>query len=187
MNALAKRLVLFLSKHANLDENRLDVYIYGADIALYTLFSTLGLLAIGLLFGMLFEAAIIIAVYYLNQTYGGGLHVSSHMRCFLLMSVFLALGLAVLRMNVPFQFFAVLGALSLVFLFAMPIVLHPNKSYLEPQRQSMKRRYGIIVIFEGAVFALILIFGINGLTQAMAMGIIFSALSKGAAGLWRKG
>ena len=63
------------------EEDR-EVLAYGADLALYTVASTGALLLTGLLWGRWWEAAAIIACFYINQTNGGGFHADSHGKCF---------------------------------------------------------------------------------------------------------
>lgn len=62
-----------------------EVYIYGFDIAIYTFLSTLGLFFIGWMAGRPNETTLLIFVYYINQSFGGGFHASSHLMCFLTM------------------------------------------------------------------------------------------------------
>ena len=62
-----------------------EVYIYGFDIAIYTFLSTLGLFFIGWMAGRPIETTLLIFLYYINQSFGGGFHASSHLMCFLTM------------------------------------------------------------------------------------------------------
>lgn len=60
--------------------------IYGCELWLYTILSTLGLLILGVFLQSFWEAVIIIFIFYNCQSTGGGFHASSHMRCFLTMA-----------------------------------------------------------------------------------------------------
>lgn len=51
-----------------------EICSYGIELALHTFLSTAGLLIIGMLMHHLLEAAVIISIYYANQTIGGGFH-----------------------------------------------------------------------------------------------------------------
>ena len=73
--------------------------IYGCELWLYTILSTLGLLTLGVFLQSFWEAVIIIFIFYTCQSTGGGFHASSHMRCFLTMAIGLLTGL--LLMKVP--------------------------------------------------------------------------------------
>ena len=62
-----------------------ETYIYGFDIAIYTFLSTFGLFLIGWIADRPIETALLIFLYYTNQSSGGGFHASSHLMCFLTM------------------------------------------------------------------------------------------------------
>lgn len=118
--------------------DRLPVLIYGLDLAIYTILSTAGLIIEGVLFRRPCDSLIIIAVYFLNQTIGGGFHASSHLSCFLTMAVGLAFGLDICTIGWPMCFTIGVNALSILMLFSHPLVLHPNKQYLLRKTKSYK-------------------------------------------------
>ena len=65
--------------------------MYGADLVSYTLLITAGLLLAGALCHLFWQTAVIIALYYTNQTLGGGYHASTHGRYFPVYSFICAL------------------------------------------------------------------------------------------------
>ena len=77
-----ERLVDWWIRTGAAQEEDREVLAYGADLALYTAASTGALLLTGLVWGRWWEAAVIIACFYLNQTNGGGFHAASHGKCF---------------------------------------------------------------------------------------------------------
>ena len=79
MQQISKLIFRYLSRGTRMDEDAQAVCLYGIDIFLYTLISSIGLLLIGTLAHRFFEAAIWITLYYLNQTFGGGYHATSHL------------------------------------------------------------------------------------------------------------
>ena len=166
------------------DEDR-EVYEYGIDIALYTLLSTLGLLAIGLAFGRFFEGALMIAVFYLCQSYGGGYHAHSHLTCFVTMAAGLAAALGLLLVPIPLAAHLVLAALSLLLLVRFPLVLHENKSYLEADRGRLTRRSYIVSISLGCAAALCALL-LPALAPAACLALVFAAISRFSAWVGRK-
>ena len=86
MQQLAIWIVGILEKKGALrsDVSR-ETYIYGFDIAIYTFLSTFGLFLIGWIADRPLETALLIFLYYTNQSSGGGFHASSHLMCFLTM------------------------------------------------------------------------------------------------------
>ncbi len=64
------------------DKDQRNLCIYGCELWLYTIISAFGLLIIGILMHASLESAIIIVIFYLCQSNGGGYHASSHVNCF---------------------------------------------------------------------------------------------------------
>ena len=54
------------------DGQQYEICKYGCEIWLYTLISTLGLIHIGRLMGFMLETVVIVSVFYLCQSNGGG-------------------------------------------------------------------------------------------------------------------
>lgn len=87
MNQLIKAILAFLEANEIVRAEDHEVYAYGLDAILYTMISTLGLVLIGVVMRSTTEALVIIGMFYINQTLGGGFHASTHLRCFLTMAV----------------------------------------------------------------------------------------------------
>ena len=86
MQWIAEKIVAALDRQGVLRHSSKEVYVYGFDIAIYTFVSTLGLFFIGWIGGKPWETILLIALYYTNQSAGGGFHASSHLNCFLSMA-----------------------------------------------------------------------------------------------------
>ena len=184
MQKIALRLSDFFVAHGYLDESKKQVAIYGFDLTLYTALSTLGLALLGVALGRPLEALLIVAFFYLNQTFGGGFHAKSHLRCFTMM--FLVLFLGLVTGPWPSLLEGLLALLSLACLFAFPLVLHPNKQYLSGKRDLFVRRSRILVLCEAAFFCALFFFLSPALRHAAAMGLLFSALSRAVGALRRR-
>ena len=130
MQQMSKLIFRYLSRGTSMDEDAQAVCLYGIDIFLYTLISTMGLLLIGALAHRFFEAVIWITLYYLNQTFGGGYHATSHLKCFIPMVIFLATCLLLLTVAIPLSLQILLLIVSSMLLFLFPLRLHENKRHL---------------------------------------------------------
>lgn len=175
IQTVAKAIARRLQPYA--PEKSMAVLTYGLDLAIYTLVSTAGLILEGVLFGKPGACLTIIAVYYLNQTVGGGFHAASHFSCFLTMAVGLACGLWIgsLRWNV--MLIAAMGILAIAVLLWCPVVLHPNKQYLLKKKQQCAKRSRAVVVLEGIVFCGALILYREG-SVPFAIALFFSAISR---------
>lgn len=157
---------------------------YGVEIALHTVLSTLGLLLIGALFHQFIGSVIIITVYYINQTLGGGYHATSHLRCFIMMAIGLVFCMLLLRC---FPAGIISQALSLgasIYLFLHPVHLHSNKKYLMSKMTSLKMKSRIAIIAIWTVTACLHLFPVSPqLLTSACIGIFVSSVSR-AAGLF---
>lgn len=86
IHRFAECIVTYWENRGILKSKNREVYVYGVDLAIYTILSTLGLLLIGWIGGYPIESAILIALYYALQSTGGGFHASTHLRCFISMA-----------------------------------------------------------------------------------------------------
>lgn len=182
LNLAAKRITALLLPEA-IDEQERDLCEYGCELYLYTIISTTGLILLGMLWGDLPGTVTMIAVFYLLQSFGGGYHASSHIKCFSVMSVAVIIGIGLLRCRLSFLCLAILTSISASFLLLFPLALHPSKQHLviEQDRLCKKSRLITAAIL---VVAIILIFlGLDHIFQASCIAIFFSAISR-FSGLW---
>lgn len=164
------------------DDNREDTFAvcaYGIELALYTIFSTCGLLLIGWVFNRLVETTIIIAFYYTNQTVGGGFHASSHLRCFTMMSIGLLVCISILNISFSVAIHISSLLISLITLWVYPVELHPNKKYLVKNLPKLQRNSRSISLLSYLVaFILILQCKRTSIANAGTLGILVSAFSR---------
>lgn len=175
---LADKCMEFLAKRTELDASKLDAYVYGLEIFLHTLLSTLGLLVISAFFHRLAEGSVIIMLYYINQTCGGGFHASTHTRCFLTMSVGLMIALTLLNYRPPYIGIWVITVLAGGLLLCFPLKLHRNKAYLASKSSEFKRRSRIAVCIELVVFIAWGCLGTANVLYAYSLGMAVSAVSR---------
>ena len=185
MMRIAKWLADLLIRSGAAPDADRDIYEYGIDIALYTLLSTLGLLVIGLLFGRFLEGALMIAVFYLCQSIGGGYHAHSHLCCFVTMAVGLAAALGLLLLPIPLIAHLALAGLSLLILLLVPLVLHETKSYLESGRSRLTRQSYIVSVLLGCAVALCA-FLLPAVVPAACLALDLAAISRISAWVVRK-
>ena len=174
---IASRLSAYLVKMEIIREDEQDVYQYGFDITIYTITSTIGLLLIGIVFGQLKNALFMISALYLLQTYGGGYHASTHFRCFGLMALGLAAGLLLQLCSIPDSVLAVVWVFSTATLLCIPLVLHPNKSYLSGQVKLYSIRSRLVTVLVLLISLTLLHFNILSLA-CITVGFTMPTLSR---------
>ena len=181
IQATAKAIVSLFERRGAIRPDEREVYIYGCDIALSTLFSTLGLLALGAALGRLRETALCVGIFYMNQSFGGGYHADTHLRCFVTMAAGLSVFILSLSLPLPPITHIISGYLSLVLLYAVPLVLHKNKAYLARHKQKLIRRSRLITLLQAMALSLAWILPGGGIVQAFGPALTLCALSRLAA------
>ena len=160
MRKLAEMIVRVLEKRTIIPAADHDVYVYGFDAALYTFLSTVGLMLIGCVLGQGIETLILIALFYVNQTLGGGFHAST----FLL----------------PFNqwVYCILGTVGLMFMIKYPLVLHKNKEYLQAKHDILCKRSRGALLVQGICLMAIALWGKNEYLQAFCVASGVCAMSR---------
>lgn len=155
-----------------------EVYIYGFDIAIYTFLSTLGLFFIGWMAGRPIETTLLIFLYYINQSFGGGFHASSHLMCFLTMVLGELLFLA--SFLLPYSLLICIGisVISLLFMWMHPLVLHPNKSYLKKKAPQLIKHSRQILLVEIALLIGFILLNVPVIMQTISLTLLLSAISR---------
>lgn len=179
MHYIASKIIDMLAAHDLLRYSSKEIYVYGLDLAIYTMLSTLGLFFIGLIASRPLETIILIAIFYTNQSLGGGFHASSHLKCFITMSIgtiFFLLSFLLPYMRLPY---IILAAISVLLLWYYPLVLHPNKKFLANRASQFVIRSRRATFAEAALFLIIALFNFPyKFIQPVALSFFFSAISR---------
>lgn len=179
INRVADKITRWVIKQLPDYRHKQEILRYGLSMAIYTSISTLGLIGIGLLFNDLGTAVIIIAVFYLNQTVGGGVHSNSHAGCFWTMVSFLVMAMCVCRMGVKPSIQMVVSSVSCLGLYFLPVVMHSKKSYLAPYISYYTQVAQRIVFIEGILF--LVFFALGEKSAAYSVALFLSFLSRSIA------
>ena len=107
------------------EEDR-EIYIYGFDITLYTIWSTSILLLTGLVLRQFTAAVVLVFGFYTFQTTGGGYHADTHLKCLLTMFIGLLAGLSFVYLKDHQILLWILLSIGALLLLLFPLALHPN-------------------------------------------------------------
>lgn len=160
------------------NEQEYELCRYGCEIWLYTIVSTMGLLLIGAILGSILETIVIITIFYLCQSNGGGYHASSHVKCFMTMAIGLVLSLAVLYISFPPQLYYIFLCISSVFLFMNPLCLHENKQHLVNKAATLKIRSRIVCLSIVFFIWMCSLLGQDIIARSGCIALFTSALSR---------
>lgn len=180
---LARKITSLLVPANN--EQEAELCQYGCEIWLYTVFSTIGLVSIGALLGFTFESILIVTIFYLCQSNGGGYHASSHARCFLTMVIGLLMCLAYVHfIQLQWLHYIALG-ISLTIMLKYPVCLHPNKQYLSADINLLSKRSKTVSISIAIVIVIIGLLGQGRMAKAGCVAMIGSSISRIYAIKWQ--
>lgn len=180
LHKLSTVIASFLEKKTLISAEQYEMCVYGIDLLIYTIISTIGLMGIGVMLGKPVHAFIIIMVYYINQTVGGGKHAKTHFQCFVLMGAFLCLGIAICYIRLSMAAYVILAFMASGYLSFVPLVLHENKKHLVNRSIEFIKRSRMCVLLCCILEVLILII-YNEILDAFSLGLVLSALSRYAA------
>lgn len=167
-----------LTRSMTLTEKQYAAGLYGMNGAIYTAFSTAVLVLFGTLLGEFSNTCVVIGVYYLNQTIGGGFHATTHTKCLMTMLVGLAIGIGILKFcvwSVPIAIF--MASVGCILMWLIPLVLHKNKRFLETQRRTLICKSRICLICEILLFC-IMIVNRHEFSFAFVVGFSLSTVSR---------
>lgn len=172
-NSLTNRLM----KYSHNDYKDKQFIFYGVSTIVYTLFSTIGLIVVGWLFCSALNTVILISIFYINQTMGGGYHAQTRLSCFLTMSTALSISLILLKLRFSIEILLVMNIFSFGVLFRYPVVLHPKRHFLREKLPLFARRSRGVTLLAAIAQALFLLFECP-LISVFSLGFLLSAISR---------
>ena len=131
----------FINRGMIAEEER-EIYEYGFDITIYTIWSTAVLLLLGFLLRQFIPAVILVFGFYTSQTSGGGYHANTHLGCFLTMTAGLLVGLSLIFLKGHPVFLWIFLGGGAAALLRFPLVLYPNKSHLKTKKKAPHDTFG---------------------------------------------
>lgn len=186
LKQIVNRVISVITQHYPITDQQKDICTYGLNLLLYTIISTIGLILIGLLFSTPFEAIIIITIFYLNQSTGGGFHANTHLTCFLTMAIGLSIALLFLQFSFSLFAYSLIGSISCLVLFLIPLVLHPNKAYLAKHSERFICCSRIVTSGEFFMIPLCITVFHFPFASSLCMGMFVSSISRLSAYLLQK-
>ena len=180
MTALIKKITDRWSKTGVIEKEDEDIYEYGLELLLHTILNLAVILVSAVLVGKLPESLAMLAVIMPLQSYGGGYHAETHLRCFLIMYI----GWWVVIFILPFVASvaaAIMACASVFIVYWLAPVPHMNVKMSAGQRLKMRKFVRLTVVI-GTITSGVLTWGVSeriGIAMSMGLGVI--ALSMSAA------
>ena len=152
-----------------------DVYIYGLDLVLFTIINLSAVILTAALFGRLYETIILLSVVIPLQSFGGGYHAETHLRCFLIMFIGWFIVMPITAVITP-AIAIITVCVSLAVIFVLAPVPHINVPMGAERRHKMRiisRVLGSIAV----LLSFVLLRGgskysLTGIALASGIGVI---------------
>ena len=156
-----------------------EIYSYGLELQVYYFIHAAMLLFIGLLFGRSGEVALLLLLFGLIQSNGGGFHAGTHGRCLALMAAGAALFLLVLPL---FERYALLQAASVHFGAAVTLALAPvsHKNHpLSPEKsKELGKRAKLLACAVSFIWGILALAGVLPVVRGVASAaMLFTGVS----------
>ena len=95
LNKLIKSMALFLCRNQIIHEDEIEIYEYGLELLLTSIFEILAVLIISICIGKLLITALFLLSFCCLRTFAGGFHASTNFKCFLTLLVVYAAFLSI--------------------------------------------------------------------------------------------
>lgn len=179
MEIILNKIMTFIAKDNDFDDDEAEVIRYGLEIVITRAFFVVVIATIGLLMNCFFESVVFAVSFSLLREYGGGYHAETRKKCFVLSILTLVAALSIIKLAENFQFltFPIWGiALILVIYILLKAPIDtPNKRFDEDEIKvyGRKARLLTVILLVAAVFLWILNFSDFAFT--VLTGIIIQA------------
>lgn len=164
-----------------IDENECEIYAYGLDLLFNTILSTMILFLTGTFWGKMVECVIIITLFYISQSVGGGFHAKTRRKCMACMFFGLCIAMCLIRANLNISILLITGFGSIIVLWSFPLILHKNKLYLIIEKERLINRSKTYTCFFLVLFILFYFKGEYRIINSFSVALLLCACSRLAA------
>ncbi len=170
---IAQKLV---EKNTISSENK-PIYQYGIQQGFTIGLNILTTLIIGLIFQMVIESFLFLAVYIPLRSFAGGVHAKTANRCYVYSTLMIIAALLVIKFF-PFGIFigSCLSLISGAIIFLLAPVETANKKLDELEKQVYKKRARIILIIELVIQFLIALMSLDNIMMCFSLAFVSLSL-----------
>ena len=137
---LIQRGVNFVFTHGDASEEKREIYQYGIELIIMSLVNTSILLILGLIIGRLFETFLLLLAFAFMQSFAGGYHAMTHLRCFLFMFAAWASSMLILPFIEAHRFLpCILAVVGTFVVYLLAPVKHVNYPMSQEKENRMKK------------------------------------------------
>ena len=172
MAVLIKKITGQWCKAGIIDKTDADIYEYGLDLLIYTILNIAVILGSAAMIGKMADSIALLVVILPLQSFGGGYHAKTHLRCFLIMYI----GWWAVVFILPFitsTLAYIMADAAVAIVYWLAPVAHENVQMSDGQKMKM-RRIAQVVVAVGALLCTIFVSGIHnrfGIAMSTGLGV----------------
>ena len=156
-----------------------EIYRYGLELSVYYIIHAILLLAIGALFGRMMEVALLLFLFGLVQSNGGGYHANTHGKCMTFMTagtlVFIAM-LPIFQTYILLQLAAITFGLAAVIYLAP--VAHKNHPLSRDQSKILGLRAKWLACMISLLWLVLVVLGMGAsIRETISISMLYSGIS----------
>jgi accessory gene regulator B len=141
LQRLAEDISFYLIVNKIIDIEERDNYIYGLQLVISSLFTSVTILILGFIMGELISAIIFLSVYFFLKSYTGGYHAKRYYECYIY-SIIIYISLLIIRNMTLDIYKPIIGLLALIFSTITIFKFSPveNKNNPKTQEELIKNK-----------------------------------------------
>jgi len=176
MEKILVKIVGHWRKSGFIDKSDTDVYIYGLDLLIFTMLNILAIIITSVVINKFVESVILLVAIIPLQSYGGGYHAKTHLRCFLIMYIGWWAVILIMPLITPF-IALIMNIGSIIIIFCLAPVPHVNVTMSAEHRLKLRRLVRLSALVIGLLsIILMLLFSshqINyGIILSTGLGVV---------------
>jgi len=153
-----------------------DIYEYGLELLICTVLNIAAVLGSAAIIEKLPESLALLSVILPLQSFGGGYHAATHLRCFLIMYIGWWVVIFTLPLVTPLTAL-IMACLAIIIVYRLAPVPHVNVKMSPTQRMKMRKLARLSVVTGAALSAILVLTVSERIGCAMAMGLGVVAFS----------
>lgn len=179
MEIILNKVMTFLSKDNDLDEDEAEVVRYGLEIMITRAIFAVVIVVVGILMRCFLESIVFAVSFTLLREYGGGYHAETRKKCFVLSILTLVASLSIIKLAESFQILTlpicIAAFISAIYILLKAPIDTPNKRFDEDDVKIFGRKARLLTVVLLVAAILLWVLKLSDFTFTVLTGIIVEA------------
>jgi len=179
MEMIVDKVMTFLAKDNDLNEDEAEVVRYGLEIMITKALFAVVIAVIGLMMRCFGESVVFAVSFTLLREYGGGYHAETRKKCFVLSIMTLVASLSIIKLAENFQILTLpicgIALISAIYILIKAPIDTPNKRFDEDEIKVYGRKARLLTVILLVAALLLWLLKLSDFTFTVLTGIIIQA------------